>query len=232
MKSVGVSKSVELINYELHTDGYSVLYPNDHFFSEYFSIKKRYSKELKLDLSKPYKVSIFREKDFKSPKNQDLLAYNNFCLKLIKILSYDLVQFSAIYTTYDNEESKHIAQQPHFDRIPTLKFMLYLNDLKFENGAFCLSPGSHHWTKEKFQINRKNFHDKNFFNDTRNIPNPIIDRLTPIEGKLGTIIIFNTDCIHHQGVVKSGEACIVRSHYARKDFNKKFKIKNYIKKFF
>ena len=93
-------------------------------------------------------------------------------------------------------------------------------------------PLDHHWTKEKFQINRKNFYNKEFFKDTRNIPNPIIDRLTPIEGKLGTIIIFNTDCIHHQGIVKSGEACIVRSHYSREAFNKKFRIKNYLKKFF
>ena len=82
MKVEGISKSIELINYELQTDGYSVLYPKDHFFSEYISIKKRFSKEFKAELSKPYKVRIFKDKDLKNANNPDLLAYNNFCIKL------------------------------------------------------------------------------------------------------------------------------------------------------
>ena len=113
--------------------------------------------------------------------------------------------------------------------------MLYLNNLTNENGAFCLSPGSNHWTIRKFKNDRKSFHNKNFFEDTRNIPQSILGRMIPIEGAAGTIIIFNTDCVHHQGIVKTGETCIIRSHYRKQKRSQKFfvrqksKLKNFVR---
>ena len=55
-----------------------------------------------------------------------------------------------LYQTLDTPKSSHIAQDPHFDRIPTLKFMLYLNDMDKSNGAFVLSRESS-LGKRKFQ---------------------------------------------------------------------------------
>ena len=129
--------------------------------------------------------------------------------------------------TLDTTKSKHIAQEPHFDRIPTLKFMLYLNDMNENNGAFVLSPGSHHWVKEKFKNNRGSFDDEKFFKETRNIPKPIVNKLISLDGKAGTLIVFHTDCIHMQGIPKENESRIFRAGYR---FQSKNIIKNYVRK--
>ena len=98
------------------------------FKNNFYSIKKNFNKKQLVFISEYKPQGMFNS----------LLEYNNFCIKLSGMFTYGRVQLSSIFTTYDNQESDHSAQKPHFDRIPTLKFMLYLNDLKFENGAFCL----------------------------------------------------------------------------------------------
>ena len=91
--------------------------------------------------------------------------------------------------------------------------MLYINDLDFENGAFCLSPGSHHWVKKCLGNTRQAHGAKGFLELSRDIPDFIKDRLISVESKMGTIIIFDTDCIHHQGICQFGQASIIRAHY-------------------
>ena len=121
-----------------------------------------------------------------------------------------------VFQTLDTPSSRHIAQEPHFDRIPTLKFMLYINDISSENGAFELSPSTHHWIKRTFPLPRPSYDNPEYFKKTRELPKPIIDNLKPIEGKAGTLIIFHTDTIHNQGVVNNGECRIIRSHFRNK----------------
>lgn len=231
-----LSKSNDLINYEIETDGFSVLNPSDHKFRQLASLKKRFSKEICQQLFN--KVKIFNQDDLLKIENKDLASYHLFCNEIIQNLYQKKLFLSNIYQTFDNKESNHIAQKPHIDRIPTLKFMLYVNDLDFNNGAFCLSPGSNHWAKKKFGNLRKSYSDEKFFEDTRDIPKPILKRMIPIEGKAGTIIIFNTDCVHHQGLVKSGKTCIVRAHYRERNIpenfilSKKFLIKKFLRRYF
>jgi ectoine hydroxylase-related dioxygenase (phytanoyl-CoA dioxygenase family) len=97
--------------------------------------------------------------------------------------------------------------------------MLYVNDINKLNGAFCLSPGSHKWVDNVYGKYRYFQKFNKFENISRSIPEIIINKLVPIEGKAGTIIVFYTNCIHHQGIVKEGECKIVRSHYRKKLFN-------------
>lgn len=213
------NKSFEKIAYELYIDGFSVLSPTHQSIIEIANIfRKRFNhiSESQGESAK-YKCEIIKPGDLLHTNNLDFECYNKVCLDIINNIGVEENVLNAIYMTHDTTLSKHIAQDPHFDRIPTLKFMLYVNDLNFESGAFCLSPGSHHWTKS-LQIN-KSFSQKGFLEETRMIPKTILERIVPIEEKLGTIIVFNTDCIHHQGIVKSGEACIVRAHYRAKTNN-------------
>ncbi len=139
-----------------------------------------------------------------------------------------------VFQTLDTPSSKHIAQEPHFDRIPTLKFMLYINDVSSENGAFELSPSTHHWIRRTFPLPRPSYDDPEYFKKSRELPSPITDNLRPIEGKAGTLIIFHTDTIHKQGAVASGECRIIRSHFRNKQENlnrRQYipKLKNYLK---
>ena len=137
--------------------------------------------------------------------------------KIIKLIIAKLsinkkYELDHMYQTLDTPESKHIAQDPHFDRIPTLKFMLYLNDMDETNGAFLVSPASNNWVKNNFK-KRGVFDDNDFLKETRKIPKPIVKRLKSLDGDAGTLIIFHTDCIHMQGIVNKKESRIFRVGY-------------------
>ena len=132
-----------------------------------------------------------------------------------------------IFNTSDTKNTEHGAQNPHFDQIPTLKFLLYLNDVEIENGSFCVSPGSHHWVRKNFPLPRSKHNDNLFMKKTRKIPTQILNNITSISGKAGQLLIFHTDCIHHQGIVHSGETKIVRAHF-RNPYQYSNKDKNYL----
>ena len=117
-----------------------------------------------------------------------------------------------VFQTLDNSETKHSAQKPHFDRIPTLKFLLYLNDINSKNGPFSLSPGSHHWVREKFPTPRESFDSIELLEKSRKIPEILLNNLQYVTGNAGQLLIFHSDCIHHQGLVQSGETKIIRAH--------------------
>ena len=201
------------IKYELDIDGFSVVEPSIDLIQLSERLSLRFDSRFIESQSTGYKVNIFRENDIQQKANHDLLDFNNFCKKIISELFGNILRLDAIFQTFDSPSSRHIAQDPHFDRIPTLKFMLYANTLTHKNGAFCISPGSHHWTKKRLGTNRKSHGAKGFLEESRQIPTFIKDRIYPVEGMQGTVIIFDTDCIHHQGVVLSESAKIFRSHY-------------------
>lgn len=138
---------------------------------------------------------------------------SNFVSSILNSERFKNYNLGSVFATLDTPKSKHIAQAPHFDRIPNLKFMIYLNDIDASNGAFMLSPGSHNWVKKEFPIPRPPFVSKKFLDKSREIPSVIIEKLSPVVGKAGTIIIFDTDTVHHQGLVPKGETRIIRFHF-------------------
>ena len=201
------------IKYELEIDGFSVLSPDSTTIEITKVLTQKFNSKFINSQNKEYKVNIFREADLDKKENLGICQYNNYCQNIIPNIANNPFQLDAIFQTFDTSSSKHIAQDPHFDRIPTLKFMLYVNDLTYKTGAFCLSPGSHHWVKQILGTKRPSHGKKGYLELSRNIPQYIRDRIIPVEGKMGTVIIFNTDCIHHQGLVRNQNACIVRAHY-------------------
>ena len=208
-------KSSALIKQELKVDGFSVLTPNEHNFTHVTSLASWFDELSGMNSSSPYKPMIFRNHDLYGSSNSALSTYNNFCLRLINRIGSKQNHLDAIFATTDTPDSHHLAQDPHFDMIPTLKFMIYLNDLSFSSGAFCLSPGSHFWTRDNFgqRHQRKPYGAVGFIEQTRTIPEYILNKLKPIEGKAGTVIVFDTDCVHHQGIVQSDKSNILRAHY-------------------
>ena len=160
-----------------------------------------------------YHTQVFRDHDLSGHAHHEISIYKKFCQWLVSELQFKEQEFDSIYATYDDIHSRHSAQNPHFDRIPTLKFMLYVNSLTPLNGAFCLSRGSHHWTNNIYPLPRQPFNTPGFQETTRDIPKYILQRMKPVEGHAGTIIIFHTDCIHHQGLVTEGSSQILRAHF-------------------
>ena len=119
----------------------------------------------------------------------------------------------------------HIAQDLHYDKIPTLKFFIYLTDTTSENGSFYCVPGSHKYTKKLQDKNRIELKSPEH-SETRFVPLEFQSEQIPLEGKAGTLIIFDTDVFHRAGKVDKGERFVMRGHSREKRFIPNFSVSN------
>ena len=156
------------------------------------------------------------------------LAYNNNISKGF---------FSSIYSTHDYKFDGSIGRNGylHFDRNVSLKYFLYLNDVTKDNGAFFIQPNSHKLGKElrekawgKFiptpndNLLKKvvlNFFGKHFsvVKNRLELDYPELydpKKLIPVEGKAGTLIVFDSDIFHQGGKInkKGLERIVLRVH--------------------
>ena len=99
----------------------------------------------------------------------------------------------------------------HYDRLPTLKFFIYLLDTDRANGAFECVPGSQCIVQEI-----RDYHLRRGVRvvDLPNFAAPEwLGKPVPMEGPAGTMIVFTTDVFHQGGVVSPGrERWVVRAH--------------------
>lgn len=116
-----------------------------------------------------------------------------------------------IFIVEDVVGSKHIANDLHYDVENTLKFFLYLTDTKKENGAFTCVPGSHKFTKHYRQTHKDKICYENRYL-TRELDSEKSKKKISIEGKAGTLIIFDTDVWHQAGFVSKGTRRVMRGH--------------------
>ena len=216
----------EKINLELSLYGFSVISPQENNGNQAYLEKfQNEMQNIEIDTSSKNKypggdLLILKKENLNKDRKfeQYLEFHDRNCDFLDRMKNTRKYNLYTIFRTLDTKESKHSAQVPHFDKQPTLKFMLYVNDINQRNGAFCLSPGSHKWVEDEYGKYRYFQKFNKYEKISRSIPDPIIKNLIPIEGKAGTIIVFYTNCIHHQGIVSEGVCKIVRSHYRKKLF--------------
>ena len=214
MQMIYTGKSVDQVKYEYSVDGFSVLSPDYDLIAPLISsFQRRFVYMAGLSMDQAYKALIIKNADLQNEVNSDFREYKRICQLIIRDIGLKEKNMDAIFCTLDSNRSSHIAQVPHFDRIPTLKFMLYVNDIHQDSGSLWVSPGSQSWSVKRADLKHRSFNDPAYLKDSRNIPSYIKDRLIPIELKSGNIIMFNTNCIHHQGIVQKGVAKIVRSHF-------------------
>ena len=145
--------------------------------------------------------------------------------------------FTSIYSTHDFKYGGSIGRNGylHFDRNASLKYFLYLNDVTRENGAFFIQPNSHILGKKLRQkawgklIPKPNdsFLKKIIiklfgkpFKDVKNrmeLDYPELydeSKLIPVEGKAGTLIVFDSDIFHQGGKInkKGAQRIVLRMH--------------------
>ena len=169
----------------------------------------------KIVFSKPWMKKLF-------------LAYNNNIPKGF---------FSSIYSTHDYKFDGSIGRNGylHFDRNLSLKYFLYLNDVTKENGAFFIQPNSHKlgkglrekaWGKfiptpndnllKKVLLKLFGKHFSVVKNrlelDYPELYDP--KKLIPVEGRAGTLIVFDSDVFHQGGKInkKGAERIVLRMH--------------------
>ena len=164
---------------------------------------------------------------------------NPWMKKLFLALNHNVSKgyFDSIYSTHDFKYDKEIGRNGylHFDRNRSLKYFIYLNDVTEENGAFFIQPNSHKlgrklrekaWgslipTPNDSLLKKVNL--KLFGNSFKNIKNRLeLDypeiyepkKLFPVEGKAGTLIVFDSDIFHKGGKIhkKGLERIVLRMH--------------------
>lgn len=126
---------------------------------------------------------------------------------------------NALYITQEYNATEDLANNghPHFDQDWSFKFFLYLTDVDEDSGAFKCIPG----TAQKGKELREKSHKE--VKKIPNIKNRILrdyeglgytlDDFIPVEGKAGTLIIFDSDTFHFGGNIKEGrERMVMRSH--------------------
>ena len=128
---------------------------------------------------------------------------------------------SDIYVVNDVVGSKHVANDLHFDVLQTFKFFIYLTDTTVENGAFTCAPGT-----QKRSIALRKRHGTNISYENRHLTRDLPvkpEEIIPIEGKAGTLIIFDTEVFHKAGHVSNGERRVMRGHTRLKQPKQDFK---------
>ncbi|MGH3871670.1 MAG: phytanoyl-CoA dioxygenase family protein [Pseudonocardiaceae bacterium] len=115
-----------------------------------------------------------------------------------------------VYAILDVIGSTTRVQQLHYDKMRHLKSFVYLTDVAATNGPFHCVPGSHLLTRKAERENR-NQHIVPTDEDARELPPELAGRGVPVLGKAGTLILFDSDILHHAGIVTEGERLGVRS---------------------
>jgi Phytanoyl-CoA dioxygenase (PhyH) len=115
-----------------------------------------------------------------------------------------------IYAILDIVGSITHVQQLHYDKMRHLKSFIYLTDVGVENGPFHCLPGSHLLASEAQRENREKFIVPSDA-DVRRLPAGLAGQGKPVLGPAGTLILFDSDILHHAGVVTEGARLAVRS---------------------
>ena len=105
--------------------------------------------------------------------------------------------------------TEHLAHQVHYDRMPQLKFFLYLTDTFITNGAFHCLPGSHHHAKKMQHENRRRLQLPSSPETRLHAPELTIG-LIPVEGRAGSLMVIDSDIAHRGTRIRRGHRLSVR----------------------
>ena len=236
-KSLEISKLKSILDQKgiFKIDSYLTLLEIDSLKSEVLKYHKTngntypFGSTYAINVPKHLPSDSLQKSVFSKPWMKELfLAYNNNISKGF---------FSSIYSTHDYKFDGSIGRNGylHFDRNVSLKYFLYLNDVTKENGAFFIQPNSHKLGKEL----REKAWGKFIPTPNDNLLKKVVlklfgkpfsvvknrleldyselydsSKLIPVEGKAGTLIVFDSDIFHLGGLIekKGLERLVLRMH--------------------
>ena len=122
-----------------------------------------------------------------------------------------------VYATHEHLPGVDVAPT-HFDKLWTLKFMIYLQPVDAFDAPFGVVPGSAPSNRQRFRdifsthgIKKLRMDDERYQSMNNRAPEDA--RVVDITGPAGTLIVFDTDTFHHAGQVEHGhERMILRGH--------------------
>lgn len=151
----------------------------------------------------------FRSKDYPSTSE----FFNRpFMHKIAEKYVHPTAQLnSKIYVVRDVIGTTTYANDLHFDVQKCLKCFLYLNDVTSNNGAFEFAAKTHKWVEDLRRSDRA----KEITFENREISRELPykeEHVISLEGKAGTLFLFDTDMFHRTGTTSIGERKIMRGH--------------------
>lgn len=204
-KKINEKKAIE----NLSKYGYHYAHPCSFIDSDQVDLAK------KLSDNKAYKIGRYHKTS--NPSTIPTCLFNlvvNSQIKNIFTNLYSNTKCNEIFITHEykaNEMERNLWL--HFDRLRSLKAMVYLVDVGEHDGPFSVVPGSHKKGRE-LRNKFKNIGYERLPNRIElDYPN-LYEKPTKICGKAGTLILFDTDIFHKGGDIKEGcERLLIRSHW-------------------
>ena len=125
------------------------------------------------------------------------------------------IQCQEVFLTHDYIADKMERNMwLHFDRLRSLKVMVYLSDVSEDSGAFSVVPESHkvgHFLRTGFK-NVEGYENKK--NRIKLDYPHLYEEPIKICGPKGTVIFFDSDIFHLGGKIKeNNERILIRSHW-------------------
>ena len=115
--------------------------------------------------------------------------------------------FDKVDLEFNDEVGKSINSGLHYDRIPSLKCQIYLNDVAINNGAMVVLPKSQADARQialaMLEKNPNPLYLKNFWKKEP-------QKLAVLSGSSGTPTIFDTMVLHKGGEIKTGKRKTLR----------------------
>lgn len=117
-------------------------------------------------------------------------------------------RFQLVKSHFIEKKPEIIPFLPHFDRVRTLKFYMYLSDPKKTGGQLWI--GKENWIKNSERI-RDEYKYKNYkwLDIPANNASSYIGNYEPITCNTGDLIVFDSSQPHFHGTVKKGEHRLV-----------------------
>ena len=142
--------------------------------------------------------------------NKDLVKIrNNYYKFWFRKNSFDIKNFEKIDLESNQKLGKSNNSIFHYDRIPSIKIQIYLNDISDKNGAISFVNNTQFYmrllAKKNLNINKNPLYLKNYY------AGKIDDNcISTIEAKQGTAIIFDTMTLHKGGEIAEGFRDVIR----------------------
>lgn len=137
------------------------------------------------------------------PEIVDLLTPNLVRLVEQYFGSYMKIYYATIYRSHPTDQVPRVSWLWHSDIVPSqiLKIMVYLTDTKKDNGALRVIP----WERTVL-LKRRGFRDRN---EADGFLSELEEGHSAIEGKAGTVVIFNPNVIHKATIPLEGYRDVV-----------------------
>ena len=166
-------------------------------------------KNLSSEVRELTKNDILKEQLFKS-------LLNNIQLNFELILGKNDLIFEKLWlvsTSPNKVNETELPYIPHIDKDRSYKAMIYLHDVSLKHGPIHMGRARNNFNVEKMRKNLPHNYQENKLNSISDYN--LEGALTPMIGKAGDVVFFDTNTPHKAGILQNG--------YYRKVLRFKFK---------